>query len=116
MGVAGAQDGGLEHARHPHVGDEPARSRREPIAAETVVGFADHGITLVELRGPGLRPRRCSSRESSATDATKSIDSDPGGRILLHPGGINMHERIFGIIPPMTPPFRPEAFHNAGLL
>jgi len=27
-----------------------------------------------------------------------------------------MHERIFGIIPPMTPPFRPEAFHNAGLL
>src|SRR5437773_549416 len=81
MSVAGAQDGGLEHARHPHVGDEPARSRREPIAAEAIVGFADHGITLVDLRGPGLRPRRCSSRESSATDATKSIDSSPGGRV-----------------------------------
>jgi hypothetical protein len=33
-------------------------------------------------------------------DATKSIDSDPGGRVLLHPGGINMREHIFGIVPP----------------
>jgi len=50
--VARAKDGGLEHAGHPHVGDEAARSRREPIAAEAVVGCADHGITLVDLREP----------------------------------------------------------------
>ncbi len=49
MGVARTEDGSLEHAGHPHVGHEPARARREPVAAEAVVGFADHGITLVDF-------------------------------------------------------------------
>jgi hypothetical protein len=42
MGVARAEDGGLEHAGHPHVGDEAARARGEPVAAQPMVGFADH--------------------------------------------------------------------------
>ena len=46
MGVAGAEHRGLEHAGHAHVGDKLARARREPVAADAVVGLSDHWITF----------------------------------------------------------------------
>jgi len=59
-------------------------------------------------------------RNERVTGAAKSIDGGPAGRVLLQPGGINMRERIFGIVPPMPPPFSAprlgESLKNAGLI
>ena len=53
MGVSRAEDGGLEHAGDPHVGDEAARARGEPVTAQPMVRFADHRT----MRSACPRPR-----------------------------------------------------------
>src|SRR5262249_56982599 len=57
----------------------------------------------------GIRSILLGSRcREQVTGAAKSIDGGPAGRVLLQPGGINMRESIFGIVPPMTTPFWPD--------
>src|SRR5262245_43478937 len=57
----------------------------------------------------GIRSILLGSRcREQVTGAAKSIDGGPAGRVLLQPGGINMRQRIFGIVPPMTTPFWPD--------
>jgi hypothetical protein len=67
--------------------------------------------------GSILLEARCHER---VIEAAKSIDGSPAGRVLLQPGGINMRERIFGIVPTMTTPFSAprirESLKNAELI